>query len=69
MSDHGPVTIVGCTPHGHNPTIKHKLVALHHKLMSTGYKFKIVDVSKLLDDIASEEESCSSWRDAPAVDV
>ena len=45
------------------------LETIHDKLMSSGHKFKVVDLVEFRSDSVSEKVACASWRDSPSLDV
>lgn len=63
------VAIVGSAPHCDDRAVEHFFEALHYKLMSSAYEAEIVLVIEALDDVGTEEESSTTWRKTPAVDL
>ena len=56
-----PITIIRRTPHRNDSLIKHELIPLHRKLMSTGNEVDRVVVREGFGDVRPEEEPGSAW--------
>ena len=63
------VTIVGSAPHCDDGTVKHFFETFHDQLMGSADEAEIVLVVETFDNVGAEEESSTSRRKAPAVDL
>lgn len=59
------VAIVGSRENSHHCSIMLPLISLHHKLMCSCDKVKIVDMGELFCDILPERVPSTSWRNSP----
>lgn len=64
-----PIAIIWRTPNGDNCTVKHEFVALHRKLVGTGYEIDGIGVRKCFGDVGSEEETSPAGGEAPTRNV
>jgi hypothetical protein len=64
-----PVAIIGCRPHSNQLFVEHFLIPFHDKLMSSTYKWDVVDVVEAFDNIATEEVAGTAGTKDPAVYV